>query len=104
MSEHWTGKSQYTERIEASRQQRIQAARARYDKFLVVIIGYSDGASHAEISRRLEARWGKGAGTSRISVWRMATILGLETGRRYEATGKRTGRRDTKQTLLEVRP
>ena len=34
-----------------------------------------------------------------LLVW-----LGLETGRRWETTGKRTGRRDTKQSLLEVRP
>lgn len=37
-------------------------------------------------------------------VFRMAVVLGLETGRRWESTGVVTGRRDTKATLMEVRP
>lgn len=87
--------------IEASKLARFRAAVVRYDKLLVVITGHSEGVSKAEIARRIRARFGS---CSAQQVWRMEVFLGLETGRGWRTTGKRTGRRDSKAALLEVRP
>jgi hypothetical protein len=43
-------------------------------------------------------------GRRRTTIWRMRWFLGLETGRAWQRTGKRTGRLGSKQALLEVRP
>lgn len=88
--------NEHQKRIEASVEKRTDAAKEWLRVAQLVLTAYVEGLTTMETARRIQR--------SRITAWRFRVVLGLETGRRWEATGKRTGRRDTRAALMEARP
>ena len=86
---------------------RVERAKAMVRLELLVIRAECDRLNEEETEALLRAHRHEYAlsgnrsplGVERASLWRLRVHLGLVTGRQWEATGKRTGRRDTKAKL-----
>ena len=95
-----------------SRESRRERAKAKVRLMLLLIRADTDGLDDEQTAAFLRMHRGDFAlppgmrpiGYKRATVWRLRVHLGLVSGHQHWATGKRTGRRDTKATLVEAAP
>ncbi|HEY1086326.1 MAG TPA: hypothetical protein VGE37_01480 [Archangium sp.] len=84
------------ERLEDSIENRTEKAKERLRLAQEVLTAFVDGLDLPTTARRV--------GRSRATVHRVRVWLGLETGRQWKGTGKRTGRFDTVAAIRGVQP
>lgn len=84
------------ERAEAAHEARIEAGKERLRLAQAVLVAFAEGLGLADTARRV--------GRGQQTVWRIRVWLGLDTGRSWRRTGKRTGRLSSRAAVEGIRP